>query len=92
MRGLLAAGLVAAVAAPAMALDAAKQVEVAASPAEAWAAIGDFCGIGNWHPAVAGCVLSEQDGAKLRTLSLNGGGTIVEKLTAFDDGQMRYSY
>ena len=41
-----------------------------------WSKIGDFCGISNWHPAVEKCELSA-DG-KTRTLSLNGGGTIVE--------------
>src|SRR5450631_4461655 len=35
-----------------------------------WAKIGDFCGIGNWHPAIEKCALSA-DG-KTRTLSLRG--------------------
>lgn len=91
-RGLLTSAFVLSLAAPAMALEAAKQIEVKATPAATWAAIGDFCGIASWHPAVAKCVLSEQNGAKLRSLSLNGGGAIVEKLTAFDDGKMSYSY
>ena len=91
-RGLLTSAFVLSLAAPAMALEAAKQIEVKATPAATWTAIGDFCGIASWHPAVAKCVLSEQDGAQLRTLSLNGGGTIVEKLTAIDDGKMSYSY
>src|SRR6266446_4231052 len=43
-----------------------------------WAKIGDFCGIAKWHPAVEKCELSA-DG-KTRTLSLKGGGTIVEAL------------
>jgi hypothetical protein len=41
---------------------------------------------------VAGCALSTQGKHTLRTLSLNGGGTIVEKLSAWDDAKMRYSY
>ena len=45
----------------------------AESPGGARAKIGDFCGIGKWHPAIEKCVLSA-DG-KQRTLSLNGGGT-----------------
>jgi len=43
-----------------------------------WAKIGDFCGIAKWHPALEKCELSA-DG-KTRTLSLKGGGTIVEAL------------
>ena len=61
-------------------------------PAQAWAAIGEFCGIGDWHPAVEKCVLSEKDGKPLRTLSLKGGGTIVEELVARDDAEMSYTY
>jgi hypothetical protein len=47
-----------------------------------WSKIGDFCGISNWHPAVEKCELSA-DG-KTRTLSLKGGGTIVEALVKMD--------
>jgi Polyketide cyclase / dehydrase and lipid transport len=60
-------------------------------PADAmWAKIGDFCGIGKWHPAIEKCELSA-DG-KTRTLSLKGGGTIVEKLTKMDAVRHSYSY
>lgn len=60
------------------------------APAEkVWAAsAADFCGIGQFHPAVEKCALS--DGGKTRTLSLKGGGTIVEKQTAEKKGS--YSY
>lgn len=50
----------------------------------------DFCGIGTWHPAIEGCKLSE-NGTK-RTLSLKGGGTIVEKRTAWNKKKTSYSY
>lgn len=55
-----------------------------------WAKVGDFCGIANWHPAVAKCVLSH--GNKLRTLSLKGGGTIVERLLKWNKAGHSYSY
>lgn len=64
----------------------------AAAPAAVWAAIGDFCGIADWHPAVESCTLSEADGVPVRTLALKGGGTIVEKQLAWDDAAMSYSY
>lgn len=89
---LSAAALAVVVAMPAMALDAEKQVMVDATPAQAWAAIGDFCAIGGWHPAVAACVLGEKDGKTLRTLSLEGGGTIVEELVERDEEEMSYTY
>jgi len=43
-----------------------------------WAKIGDFCGISKWHPAIEKCELSA-DG-KTRTLSVKGGGSVVESL------------
>jgi hypothetical protein len=55
-----------------------------------WAKIGDFCGIGKWHPAIEKCELSS-DG-KTRTLSLKGGGTIVEAQTKLDTAGKSYTY
>jgi Polyketide cyclase / dehydrase and lipid transport len=55
-----------------------------------WARIGDFCRIGKWHPAVEKCELSA-DG-KTRTLSLKGGGTIIEALVKMDLAARSYTY
>ncbi len=64
-----------------------------AVPAETvWGVIGSFNGLPDWHPAVEKSELTEQDGAKIRTLSLAGGGTIVERLEATDDKERTYSY
>ena len=79
-------------AAPAFALDVKKTVDVPASPEAVWKTIGDFCGIVNWHPAIGKCEISKKDGATFRTLSLKGGGTILEKQTAWDDKSKTYSY
>ena len=51
-RVLLAIGFVSACATPALALEANKQVKVNGTPDAAWAAIGEFCDISAWHPAV----------------------------------------
>jgi hypothetical protein len=80
------------VAAPAFALNVKKQIQTPAAPAKAWNAIGDFCGLATWLPAVAGCQLSRVDGVVLRTLSLNGGGTVVEKLIRWDARKRSYTY
>ena len=45
------AALAAAAATPALALTVTRSAEIAAPPAKVWAAIGEFCGIGDWHPA-----------------------------------------
>jgi len=78
--------------APSLALDVTKTVDIAAPPAKVWSVIGDFCGIGQWHPAIETCALSKDGGKTLRTLSLKGGGTIVESQTARDDAKMSYTY
>jgi carbon monoxide dehydrogenase subunit G len=76
----------------AFALDVKKTVDVPASTDSVWKIIGDFCGIANWHPAIEKCELSKKDGATFRTLSLKGGGTILEKETAWDNKDKSYSY
>jgi hypothetical protein len=55
-----------------------------------WEKVGDFCGISKRHPAIEKCELSN-DG-KTRTLSLKGGGTIVEHLVKWDDRDHSYTY
>lgn len=77
---------------PGLALEAAKSIDIAAPPAKVWATIGDFCGIGQWHPAIERCAPSLEGGKPLRTLSLKGGGTLVEQQTMRDDKAMSYGY
>ena len=60
------------------------------SPEALWKKIGDFCGIGNWLPGIEKCVLSAD--RKQRTLSLKGGGTVVEALENLDDANHTYTY
>ena len=55
-----------------------------------WQKVGDFCGIANWHPAIAKCELSADK--KERTLTLKDGGTIVEKLVRWSDKDHSYTY
>lgn len=97
MNKLIGAAVLAAAfaaAGPAFAVDAKQRVEDKAITVEAaWAVIGDFCGIGQWHPAVEKCALETRDGTEFRTLTLKGnGGTIVEKLVSRDDAKHSYTY
>jgi hypothetical protein len=55
-----------------------------------WTKVGDFCGIGTWHPAVAKCELSH--GNKIRTLTLKGGGAIIERLVKWNKAGHSYTY
>jgi hypothetical protein len=77
---------------PALALTVTRSAEVAAAPAKVWATIGEFCGIADWHPVVEKCELSKKDGKTIRTLSLKGGGTIVEELVGRSDERHNYTY
>lgn len=92
VRTLLAAAAASVVAGPVLAAEVSKQLDVAVAPDKAWAAVGEFCGIGDWHPAVATCELSSQGKDKLRTLTLKGGGTIVEKLVKWEGRKHSYTY
>ncbi|MDH3581612.1 MAG: SRPBCC family protein [Hyphomicrobiales bacterium] len=55
-----------------------------------WKLVGGFNALPDWHPAVEKSELTEE--GQTRTLSLAGGGTIVEKLEKVDDGARTYSY
>jgi hypothetical protein len=69
-----------------------EKVEVRTTPDKAWAAIGDFCGIKDWHPEIASCDL-KQDGKILeRTLTSVNGGTMVEKEMTRSEAARAYSY
>ena len=75
---------------PAFGLESSVTTTSSISPEALWKKIGDFCGVADWHPAIEKCVLSA-DG-KQRTLSLKGGGTIVEALENLDDAVHAYTY
>lgn len=74
-----------------------REIVVKASPAKTWAVIKDFAAIGKWHPAVADCkteIKADEAGVELlhRTLTLKGGGTILEKQTIVADEDMKTEY
>lgn len=74
----------------AFALDSSVTTPSSLSPDALWKKVGDFCGIASWHPALEKCALSA-DG-KQRTLTLKGGGTIVESLVNWDAANRSYTY
>jgi len=93
------AGLVALLPAMALAHGPTRQkvtvtAEVAAEPAEVWAAIGNFQDFA-WHPAIhstTGEGGNAIDATRVLTLGEAGGPTIAEVLYKYDADKMTYSY
>lgn len=87
-----AAMLACAIASPAAALEVKRSITVAAAPEETWKAIGDFCGIASWHPAITKCDMVKNVKDHLRVLTLADGATVVEKQINRNDTDRVYSY
>jgi hypothetical protein len=86
------AALGALAATPALALTVTRSAEIPAPPAKVWETIGGFCAIGGWHPALEKCELSKKGDKDIRTLTLKGGGSIVEELVSRSDERHNYTY
>lgn len=67
------------------------RLDVKTTPDKAWAAIGDFCGIKDWHPAVASCELKSDGKTQIRTLILKDGGKIEEQEVNWNNLGRAYS-
>lgn len=63
---------------------------VAAETAALWKRFGGWCAIAEWHPAVTSCTESKDGDTIYRTLTLEDGGTIKEKLLDQSDVSYRY--
>ena len=57
-----------------------------------WNVIGGFNNLARWHPAVAKSEETKEGVATVRRLTLQGGGTIVERLEGKDDTKRTYTY
>ncbi|MFQ5467083.1 MAG: SRPBCC family protein [Kiloniellaceae bacterium] len=66
--------------------------ELAVPARTVWDAIGGFNSLAQWHPAVAKSETETEGDTTTRTLSLAGGGTIVEKLESTDETERSYTY
>jgi Polyketide cyclase / dehydrase and lipid transport len=75
-----------------------KKLEVHADPDkidaeknDLWAKFGGWCQIAEWHPAIKSCVESKEGDASFRTLTLQDGGIIKEKLLETNGTSYRYA-
>src|SRR5919106_5389391 len=92
MRLALATGVAIAIGSTsAHAITVKKRIEAPGNPPEVWEVAGEtFCTIKEWHPAVAECEETGEGDVTFRTLTLQDGGKIKEKLTGTED--LSYSY
>lgn len=68
------------------------ETKLAASPEMLWKTIGGFNALPAWHPAVAKSESTGESSGSTRTLSLAGGGSIVERLEEVSSTERRYRY
>jgi hypothetical protein len=89
---LAAAALIGAGTVTASAASVTKSIDVGASPAAVWAAIGPFCSIKDWHPAIGQCTTDGKTPPVRTLVTKDGKATFVETETARDDKAGSYSY
>lgn len=68
-------------------------ITINAAPDAVWVKVKDFGAMNTWHPAVEAC--AAPDGNKIgsrRTLTLKGGGSVVEELESHSDADKSFSY
>ncbi len=68
----------------------ADSVDLAASPDQVWALIGQFGGM--WHPLIARVQLTGEGVGQLRTIETIDGKQIIERLEFMDNSQRLYRY
>jgi hypothetical protein len=56
-----------------------------------WAQFGGWCAIAEWHPAIKSCEESKEGDTEYRTLTLQDGGKIKEKLVDKSSASYRYA-
>lgn len=64
---------------------------VAASAADVWRIISDFGGV-ETNEMIAGCTVDGEGVGAVRTITLNGGGEIIESLESHDNSAQVFSY
>ncbi|ATM97774.1 Polyketide cyclase / dehydrase and lipid transport [Yersinia frederiksenii] len=65
-------------------------IEIPASADTVWQLMGGFDSLPDWLPFIPKSVVTE--GGRVRTLITADGGTVIERLEAFDNRQRSYSY
>jgi hypothetical protein len=67
------------------------EAKVDAEKKALWDRFGGWCAIAEWHPAIKSCEESKEGDAEFRTLTLQDGGKIKEKLLDKSGASYRYA-
>jgi len=66
---------------------------IKAAPDAVWNKVKDFNGMAAWHPAVESSTATDDSKVgSVRTLSLKGGGKMIETLETYSDAEHKFSY
>jgi hypothetical protein len=69
-----------------------RSITVQAPPSAVWSAIGPFCAIREWHPAIGSCALDGKATPTRTLVTRDGQATFVELQVDRNDAAWRYSY
>jgi len=69
-----------------------KQAKINASAAKVWAIVGQFDTLGQWLPPVASCDTVGTGIGAVRTITMQDGASVQERLDAHDDKQRTQTY
>lgn len=70
-----------------------KSIEINAPADKVWAVISDYCSIKDWSPEVSGCENSAgNEPDAIRTITLENGQALEEKLAKYDAEKKMYMY
>ncbi|AYH44003.1 SRPBCC family protein [Azoarcus sp. DN11] len=68
-------------------------ITIAAPPEAVWERVKDFAALQSWHPAIESSrATAGNEVGSVRTLTLKGGGRIVEELTRYSAEERRLTY
>ena len=69
-----------------------KMARINASADAVWEVVRDFGGVAKWIGPVTGCTMAGEGVGAVRTVTLEGGAEVQERLEALDDGARSLSY
>src|SRR5262249_12079934 len=69
-----------------------RSAEIAAPASQVWSAIGPFCAIKDWHPAIGTCAVDKRNPPTRTLVTKDGKTTFVEPEMARSETDRFYSY